>query len=45
VLLGFDEEKRFFEDWHKVYITAALTSITLRESAKAKSKKGNLPVI
>jgi len=29
----FDEEKRSFEDWHKLYITAALTSVRLKESA------------
>jgi hypothetical protein len=28
------------EDWHKLYITAALTSVTLKESAEDKSRKG-----
>jgi hypothetical protein len=29
----FDEEERSFEDWHKLYITEALTSVRLKESA------------
>ncbi len=36
----FDEEKRSFEDWHKLYITAALTSVTLKESAQREVKEG-----
>jgi hypothetical protein len=41
----FDEEKRSVEDWHKLYITAALTSVTLKESVRRVVKEGNLPVI
>jgi len=30
----FDEKKQSFEDWHKPYITAVLTSVRLKESAQ-----------
>jgi hypothetical protein len=34
----FDDEKRSLEDWHKLYITAALTSVTLKESVRRGSQ-------
>jgi hypothetical protein len=36
VLLRFHEEKRSFEDWHKLYITAAPTSDTLKNRPKGR---------